>query len=77
MCKDWKKLNYDYDLPAQRSSAGVPSPLTLSAEIDDTNRSSFNRMLNDRYGHTRKALQAATYIDGRDNDYIINIIYDR
>ncbi|KFY12493.1 hypothetical protein V491_06774 [Pseudogymnoascus sp. VKM F-3775] len=77
MCRDWKRLSYDYDIPAQRSSGGVPSLLALSAETEDTNRSSFNLMLNGRYGHTRKALQAATEINGRENDYIINIIYDR
>lgn len=57
----------------QPAPALAPAVVAASA----TQHSSLKRALNKMYGNTRKDLQAAPEIEGRQNDYIINIIYDR
>ena len=81
-CRDWKaSLKYDYDDLAPPSI----SPLsTLSAtdstrgpQSDPTVLSLLKRRINEKYGGVRKAINNSQGISGKQNDYVINVIYDR
>lgn len=72
--KDWTKLNYTYDTLASltaKAHQGVAQP-DVQHHLPGLRRSVVQR-----YGNTRRALAKAPGIEGRKNDYIINVTYDR
>lgn len=59
---------------------GILAPQAVRHEVSQPPKhlvSDLKRTLNSRYGNTRKDLFNAPSVDGRKNDYIINIVYDR
>jgi tyrosinase len=88
MVRDWTRFNYTYDgLPQPVTRSGDAQPamiLAAQSQIASTSpstnishHSTLNRAINGQYGNTRKDLLHAPEIQGRKNDYIINIVYDR
>ena len=88
MVKDWTKFNYTYDnlsQPASGSTNGQPETLlaaqpqshSATHSTNISHHSTLKRALNSQYGNTRRDLLHAPEIQGRKNDYIINIVYDR
>jgi hypothetical protein len=93
MVKDWTKFNYTYDnmqpgdgdatsqpemlLAAQSAHAAQPHGVSVSHATSAVHHSALKRTLNSQYGNTRKDILNARGIHGLQNDYIINIVYDR
>jgi hypothetical protein len=85
-CRDWKtSLKYDYDDFAVPQS-GVGSAALLSITTSSTtdseaeaplDLSALKKRINEKYGVVRRQLHNSPSIDGHENDYVINIIYDR
>lgn len=60
--------------PITAAAASEAPGTDVSAGVDIT---ALKRQINARYGRIRNALRESPEIDGRKNDYIINVIYDR
>ncbi|KAJ5729093.1 uncharacterized protein N7483_003601 [Penicillium malachiteum] len=85
-CRDWKtslKYNYD-DLSVQVSPVGsarlfaLTPGATSDRQMDVQDDLSVLRMkINEKYGTLRREIQRASDIIGRENDYTINVEYDR
>ncbi|TDZ21810.1 Tyrosinase [Colletotrichum orbiculare MAFF 240422] len=69
LVQDWTKLGYTYD--TLQSSPGSNSPAVSAADL--------KKRLTLTYGALKKAVQAvpADGLDGLDNDFIINVVYNR
>ncbi|KAL2823729.1 common central domain of tyrosinase-domain-containing protein [Aspergillus cavernicola] len=85
--RDWKaRLRYDYDdLAAPGPSGAFAAFRTLAAGTTSrspqtgghSGLSDLRRRINGKYGTVRREVRASPDIRGRENDYMINIIYDR
>lgn len=71
--KDWTTLGYQYDVLEQAPQAASTSSRLTTEHITSNIRRAVNIHLNT----SRKAVLAAPKIPENDNDYLINIIYDR
>jgi hypothetical protein len=72
-------VRHEVSQPA-RGTQGLLAPQAVRHEVSQPPKhlvSDLKRTLNSRYGNTRKDLFNAPSVDGRKNDYIINIVYDR
>jgi hypothetical protein len=58
---------------SSESTSGNPQP----TPDDMVDVSALKKMINDKYGVVRRELAQSPEVKGRQNDYIINIIYDR
>lgn len=85
-CRDWKaSFKYDYDdftVPGQ--PAGVaPRSSTLRSSSGDAPRDderdlpTLKKRINEKYGVVRREIMNSPSMRGRENDYVINIVYDR
>ena len=59
--------------PAHPAASGHPA----GAAVNKVDIPALKKSINDRYGRIRHALRQSPHIDGRENDYIVNVIYDR
>jgi hypothetical protein len=73
LVKDWTKLGYQYDT--------LEKPRVLRLQPGDRSSvdhlTQLKRVVNLKYNATRSAVLNAPDIHGKENDYLINIIYDR
>jgi tyrosinase len=68
--RDWRTLGYDYD-----TTSGI---LNDDGRLDGQNgRAELKRRLNQLYSTTRGDMLGAPKLGGDENDYIINVVYDR
>jgi hypothetical protein len=67
--------------PIARDLAAIPATHSTSASAtpsgDSIDITALKQTINARYGQIRYALRDSPHIGGRNNDYIINVIYDR
>ncbi|GKZ86659.1 hypothetical protein AnigIFM56816_002070 [Aspergillus niger] len=85
-CRDWKaSLKYDYDdlsVPGQPVESATFSALTRGATSDpqmhdQSGLSILRKKINEKYGAVRREIARSPNMKGRENDYVINVQYDR
>ena len=73
--RDWTKLNYQYD-----SLENTPRWIRAQTQgqvTDDHIKGNVRRHVNLHLNKSRQAILASPHLRGKENDYIINIVYDR
>ena len=69
MVKDWRKLNYEYDIMRTEPRED---------RYEEECILKINQTVNRVYGQTRgDVLSCRLNIDGCSNDYVLNVVYDR
>jgi hypothetical protein len=64
-------------LAAQSAHAAQPHGVSVSHATSTVHHATLKRTLNSRYGNTRRDILNTRGIHGLQNDYIVNIVYDR